>query len=227
MKFSQLVREKADHIWEASFHHPFVKGIADGTLSLESFKYYVLQDAYYLSHFAKVQAYAGAKAFDLQTTARLAAHAQGTYEAELSLHENFSKRLGVTDTEKATFQAAPTAHAYTSHMYRAVLTGGLGEVIAALLPCYWLYYEIGERLKDCTPGEPIYQEWIAAYGGEWFKELVEEQINRLDDLADKATEEEKARMLEYFIISSQYEYSFWEMAYTLEQWPVSDKAVKA
>ncbi|MGD6992827.1 thiaminase II [Sutcliffiella horikoshii] len=227
MKFSQLVREKANHIWEASFHHPFVKGIADGTLSLESFKYYVLQDAYYLSHFAKVQAYAGAKAFDLQTTARLAAHAQGTYEAELSLHENFSRRLGVTEAEKEAFQAAPTAHAYTSHMYRAVLTGGLGEVIAALLPCYWLYYEIGERLKDCTPSEPIYQEWIAAYGGEWFKELVEEQINRLDELADKATEEEKARMLEYFTISSQYEYSFWEMAYTLEQWPVSEEVVKA
>ncbi|MCG1022500.1 thiaminase II [Sutcliffiella horikoshii] len=227
MKFSQLVREKADHIWEASFHHPFVKGIAEGNLSLESFKYYVLQDAYYLSHFAKVQAYAGAKAFDLQTTARLAAHAQGTYEAELSLHENFSNRLGVTEAEKAAFQAAPTAHAYTSHMYRAVLTGGLGEVIAALLPCYWLYYEIGERLKDCTPAEPIYQEWIAAYGGEWFKELVEEQINRLDELAEKATDEEKERMLEYFIISSQYEYSFWEMAYTLEKWPVSETAMKA
>ena len=227
MKFSQLVREKADHIWEASFHHPFVKGIADGSLSLESFKYYVLQDAYYLSHFAKVQAYAGAKAFDLQTTARLAAHAQGTFEAELSLHENFSKRLGVTEAEKEAFQAAPTAHAYTSHMYRAVLTGGLGEVIAALLPCYWLYYEIGERLKDSTPAEPIYQEWIAAYGGEWFKELVEEQINRLDELAEKATEEEKARMLEYFIISSQYEYSFWEMAYTLEKWPVYETVMKA
>lgn len=227
MKFSQLVRDKADHIWEASFHHPFVKGIADGSLSLESFKYYVLQDAYYLNHFAKVQAYAGAKAFDLQTTARLAAHAQGTYEAELSLHENFSRRLGVTKAEKEAFQAAPTAHAYTSHMYRAVLTGGLGEVIAALLPCYWLYYEIGERLKDCTPAEPIYHEWIRAYGGEWFKELVEEQINRLDELAEKATDEEKARMLEYFIISSQYEYSFWEMAYTMEQWPVAEAAVKA
>ncbi|WP_078381606.1 thiaminase II [Sutcliffiella halmapala] len=227
MKFSQEIRKKADHIWEASFHHPFVTGIADGTLSLESFKYYVLQDAYYLSHFARVQAYAGAKAFDLHTTSRLAAHAQGTYEAELSLHENFSKRLGVTEEERKNFKVAPTAHAYTSHMYRAVLTGGLGEVIAALLPCYWLYYEIGERLQGATPDEPIYQEWIAAYGGDWFRQLVEEQINRLDELAEKATEEERARMLEYFMFSSQYEYSFWEMAYTLEQWPVTEEKIKA
>ncbi|MCA1321243.1 thiaminase II [Bacillus tianshenii] len=227
MKFSQELRRKADPIWEASFHHPFVRGIADGTLSLVSFKYYVLQDAYYLSHFARVQAYAGAKAFDLHTTSRMAAHAQGTYEAELSLHENFSKRLGVSEDEKRNFKAAPTAHAYTSHMYRAVLTGGLGEVIAALLPCYWLYYEIGERLKDATPAEPIYQEWIAAYGGEWFRELVEEQIHRLDVLAEKATEEERERMIEYFIISSQYEYSFWEMAYTLEKWPVGELQINA
>ncbi|AST90435.1 thiaminase II [Sutcliffiella cohnii] len=223
MKFSQIIRKEADHIWEASFQHPFVTGIADGTLSLESFKYYVMQDAYYLSHFAKVQAYGGGKAFDLQTTARLAAHAQGTYEAELSLHENFSKRLGISEEEHKNFQPAPTAYAYTSHMYRAVLTGGLGEVIAALLPCYWLYYEIGERLQGSTPEEPIYQEWIAAYGGDWFRQLVEEQIDRLDELAEKATEGEKERMKEYFLLSSQYEYSFWQMAYTLERWPVQAK----
>lgn len=227
MKFSEQIRQEADHIWVASFNHPFVTGIADGSLSLESFKYYVMQDAYYLSHFAKVQAYAGAKAFDLYTTSRLAAHAQGTYEAELSLHENFSKRLGITEEERINFKPAPTAYAYTSHMYRAVLSGGIGEVIAALLPCYWLYYEIGERLQGSTPEEPIYQEWIAAYGGDWFRQLVEEQIARLDELAEKASEEERARMKEHFMLSSQYEYSFWEMAYTLEKWPVQPNKVNA
>ncbi|WP_221568486.1 thiaminase II [Alkalihalobacillus sp. TS-13] len=219
MSFSKYVREAADPIWEASFNHPFVTRIGDGTLPLENFRYYVLQDAYYLSHFARVQSLGAAKSPNIETTASMASHAKGTYEAELGLHENFSKQLGITDEERFTFQPAPTAYAYTSHMYRAAQFGHLGDIIAAILPCYWLYYEIGERLQGFQPEEPIYQEWIAAYGGEWFRELVEEQINRLDQIAENVTEQDRERMKEHFIISSQYEYGFWEMAYTLQKWP--------
>lgn len=220
MKFSQQVREEANYIWEANFQHPFIKELGAGTLSLECFRYYVLQDAYYLSHFARVQALGGAKADTLETTSRMAAHAQGTYEAELALHEKFSRLLNITAEEKAAFQPSPTAYAYTSHLYRAAYQGHLGDILAAILPCYWVYYEIGERLKDSTPDELIYQEWIAAYGGEWFRSLVEEQINRIDQVAETVTASDRERMKEHFLISSQYEYEFWEMAYRLEQWPV-------
>ena len=218
MSFTKECRQAADEIWEASFQHPFVRELGEGTLSLERFRFYVMQDAYYLSHFARVQSFGAAKAHDMETTSRLAAHAQSTAEAELSLHKKFSQLLGITDAEKAAFQPAPTAYAYTSHMYRAACLGGLGEIIAALLPCYWLYYEIGERLKDCKPEEPIYQEWISAYGGDWFRTLVEEQLARVDELAEKCTEEQRNHMKELFITSSRYELQFWEMAYQLETW---------
>ncbi|WP_456276086.1 thiaminase II [Bacillus sp. AK128] len=223
MKFTEQLRKDADAIWEASFHHPFVTGIADGSLPLECFRFYVLQDSYYLTHFSKVQALGASKALDLHTTSRFAAHSQGTYEAELQLHENFSKRMGITEEERQSFQPAPTAYAYTSHMYRAGY-GHLGDILSAILPCYWLYYEIGERLQGATPAEPIYQDWIAAYGGEWFRELVEEQINRLDEIAKCLTEADLKRMRENFLISSQYELSFWEMAYKQEKWPVTETA---
>ncbi|MFT4415874.1 thiaminase II [Fredinandcohnia humi] len=220
MKFSQQLRTEVDHIWGASFTHPFVKGIGDGTLSLESFRYYVLQDSYYLSHFARVQSLGAAKAEDLQTTNLFAKHAQGTYEAELSLHESFSTLLHITKEEQANLTPAPTAYAYTSHLYRATYSGHLGDIVAALLPCYWLYYEIGEKLKECKPKEPIYQQWIAAYGGDWFRALVEEQIELIDCIAEKVTEADRKRMKDHFIISSQYEYAFWDMAYKLEEWEV-------
>ncbi|MBM6617745.1 thiaminase II [Bacillus suaedaesalsae] len=220
MKFSEQLRKEVNEIWEASFNHPFVTRLANGSLPVGCFRYYVLQDSYYLQQFARVQAIGAAKARDLHTTARMAAHAQGTSEAELSLHENFSKRLGITEEEKAAFKPAPSAYAYTSHLYRAA-DGHLGHIIAALLPCYWLYYEIGERLKGSVPEEPIYQEWIAAYGADWFRTLVEEQINRLDEIAKNVTEEDRNVMREHFWISSQYEYSFWEMAFRLEEWPVA------
>ncbi|MDQ1912259.1 thiaminase II [Paenibacillus sp. GD4] len=220
MKFSDQLRAAADASWNASFEHPFVRGIGDGSLPLAAFRHYVLNDAYYLSHFARVQALGAAKADDLFTTNRMAVHAQGTYGAELSLHEKFSKLLGITDEERSRFQPAPTAYAYTSHLIRAAYTGHLGDIVAAILPCYWLYYEIGERLAGCTPEEPIYREWIAAYGGEWFRELVQEQIDRVDALAEQVTEADRERMKQHFLISSQYEYLFWDMAYKQEAWPI-------
>lgn len=227
MKFTEYLRTKADASWQASFEHPFVTGVADGSLPLENFKFYVLNDAYYLSVFAKVQALGAAKAPDLYTSSRMAFHAQGTYNAELSLHENFSVRLGITDEERAAFEPAPSAYAYTTHLMTVGHTGTLGEIIAAILPCYWLYWEIGNRLLGSTPDEPIYQDWINAYGGEWFGDLVQEQINRLDALAETATDEEKRRMERHFLLSSHYEWSFWQMAYTLESWPVADKPLVA
>ena len=97
MKFSEQLRQAADASWNASFEHPFVQGIGDGTLPLDCFRHYVLNDAYYLSQFARVQALGAAKADDLYTVNRMAVHAQGTYGAELSLHEKFAGLLGITD----------------------------------------------------------------------------------------------------------------------------------
>ncbi|MDQ0268231.1 thiaminase II [Cytobacillus purgationiresistens] len=218
--FTQQIRKEANEIWIANFNHPFVKGIANGDLPLENFRYYVLQDSYYLSHFARVQAIGAARANDIYTTSRMAAHAQGTYEAELGLHEKFMSLLNISNEEIAKFDPAPTAYAYTSHLYRVADSGSIGEIIAALLPCYWIYYDIGQNFQGAEPDEPIYQEWIDAYGGEWFGDLVKEQIERLDALAEKMSEDERARMKKHFIISCQYELQFWEMAYKLEDWSV-------
>ncbi|SHN18377.1 thiaminase II [Gracilibacillus kekensis] len=218
MKFSTVIRQEADPIWQASLTHPFVQGIGDGTLPIENFKYYVLQDSYYLSHFARIQSLGAAKAETLEVTKSMAAHAQGTYEAELALHRTFTDMLGITEEEKRNFKPSPTAYAYTSHMYRAAYQGHLGDVIAAILPCYWVYYEVGEQLKHCEPDHPVYQKWIEAYGEDWFRMLVEEQINRLDDIAEQVNDKDKDRMKEHFLLSSHYELMFWEMAYQQEDW---------
>lgn len=223
MSFSEQMKTAALPYWEASYRHPFVTGIVDGSLPLEKFRYYVLQDSYYLSHFARIQSLGAVKSPDFQTTNRMAEHTSATYQAELKLHEKFSKLLNITNKERENFIPAPNAYAYTSHLYRAAHNGHLGDIIAAILPCYWLYHEIGQRFKGAKPDEPIYQEWIQTYGTEWFKELVEEQIERLDTIADQLNEEDKDRLKEHFLISSYYELHFWEMAYTMEKWDIPSR----
>lgn len=225
MTFCEEARQECNELWEASFEHPFVKGIADGTLPLDVFRFYVMQDAYYLTHFAKVQAIGAVKAKDLATTKSFAHHAEQTCEAELALHESFMELLGVTEADLERFEPSPSAYAYVSHMYRAA-EGELADVLAAILPCYWLYHEIGERLKDAKPDHPIYDRWIGTYGSEWFSELVNEQINRMNTLAEGLPEERRAELKNHFRRSSFYEWNFWQQAWTMESWnvPVTSKA---
>ncbi|MCF8567209.1 thiaminase II [Alicyclobacillus tolerans] len=216
MKLSSLLREKADALWNMSFEHPFVKEIAAGTLPEDKFSHYVLNDSYYLTVFAQIQSIAASKSDDLDTIGRLAFHAQSTVTAEHALHETFFELLGVQ--RSANFTPAPTAYQYTSHLLSVAAAGSLAEIVAAILPCYWLYWEIGQKYKDSQPNHPIYDKWIATYQDEWFGELVNEQIHRLDNLGELATDAQKQRIERHFLISSQYEYKFWDMAYNKETW---------
>lgn len=218
MKFTDQLRQQADECWQRSFTHPFIMELAEGSLPENKFVHYVQNDAYYLGVFAKVQAIGASKAADLKTSGRMAFHAHATANAEHALHETFFGMLGLE--KEVNFLPAPTAYQYTTHLISVAHTGTLGEIIAAILPCYWLYWEIGVRYQLSQPNHPIYSTWIETYGNEWFSELVKEQINRLDELARFSSAEERQRMERHFKISSEYEYRFWDMAYNLESWQI-------
>ncbi|OYD09907.1 thiaminase II [Paludifilum halophilum] len=220
-RLSERLRREADIAWQKSFEHPFILGVAQGSLPLDSFIFYLGQDAYYLSVFAKVQSLAGAKSETFAETKRWAEHVQKTYEVEKALHDRFSQRLNLAEAQKR-FQPAPTAFAYTRHLLAIAHTGSLIEIVSALLPCYWLYREIGQRLAKARPGVEVYEEWIEAYASPEFGQLVQEQIDTLDTLAATSSEKTLQRVHNHFLISSQYEYLFWEMAYRRETWPFPD-----
>lgn len=221
MSFCKEVREECNDLWQANFNHPFVKGIAEGTLPLDRFRFYVMQDAYYLTHFAKVQAIGAVKAEDLETTKRFAHHAEQTCAAEMALHESFMEMLDVTKDEMAAFEPSPSAYAYVSHMYRSA-ERDLAEILAAILPCYWLYFEIGENLKNAVPDHPIYKRWIETYSSDWFGQLVAEQIERMDNLTVGLPELRLRELKNSFRRSTYYEWNFWEQAWNKETWTIKN-----
>lgn len=218
MRFTEKLRQATKKSWEMSVNHPFVVGVTRGDLPLDTFKYYILQDIYYLKHFGKVHALAAAQAEDFRITSLLAKKARQTAEAELTVHKEHAEALNITEEDTKRFNPAPTAYAYTSHLYRAALSGSLAETVAALLPCYWLYADIGKTYADKNPEEPIYQNWINTYASDWFQTSTQEQIDLLDQLAEEASDRERAKMKEQFVIAKEYELAFWEMAYTKEGW---------
>lgn len=218
MRFTESLRQATKGSWEQSLNHPFVQGIVRGDLPLETFKFYILQDIYYLKHFGKVHAIAASQADDFQVAGMLAEKAKMTAEAELTVHREHAELLNITNEEMNQFKPAPTAYAYTSHLYRAALSGQLAQTVAAMLPCYWLYADIGKTNQDAKPGQTIYQNWISMYADDWFQTSTQEQIDLLDQLAEETSDKEKEKIKEQFVIAKEYELAFWEMAYMKEEW---------
>lgn len=216
MTFCKEIRQESQVYWEGSLRHPFVKGIVDGSLHLEKFKFYMLQDAYYLKHYAKILALAAVKAEDQQMSYFLE-QTNYIHQAELQVHELVFDHLKVSKTELDNFIPAPTTHNYINHLYEAIYNGTLAEAFAAMLPCPWLYQEIGEKYKNAQPAQPLYQNWLAFYGSIDYQETVETQIRMMNEYTE--AEPDKIEIFkEYFKKSCYYEWKFWEMSWTLESW---------
>ena len=220
MLFHQHLREEARSVWEAIFAHPFVKELGNGTLTRERFLFFVRQDYLYLQDFARALCLGGAKADSLDTLDMFADHAATVVRVERHLHGNFAKKLDLAPEELTQTVQAPVTQAYTRHLLAVAQGGTLGETVAVVLPCYWIYWEVGKHLSASLPSDPLYAEWIQAYSAEDFGAHVEQQLKLVDRLGKDASAAEKERMQKHFVQSSRYEYLFWEQAYRQEDWSV-------
>jgi len=220
-KFSAQLRADSERIWRAIENHAFLRELHAGSLPMNRFTYFILQDYVYLLDFAQVLCQGGAKSPDLETLELFARHALGAVEVERSFHASFGKTLGLSRKELDAVPKGPITQAYISHLQSVARSGSLGELVAAVLPCYWIYGEVGRRLYKGRPRKPkIYRDWIETYAGEAFWRPVREQIQLMDRVGASASSREKKVMAGNFVLSSRYEFMFWEQAYRLESWPV-------
>jgi thiaminase/transcriptional activator TenA len=218
--FHDRLKDAAQLVWDVIFAHPFLKELGDGSLPHASFLYFIRQDYLYLFDFARVLCVGGSKAEDLDTLEMFAKHAANTVAVERAMHTEFAQRLDINLEALQHTQRTPTTQAYTRHLLAVAREGTLGEIVAAVLPCYWIYWQVGLHLASYQPADPIYQAWIKAYGAETFATLVQQQLSLIDRLGARAADHEVVRMTEHFILSSRYEYLFWDDAYRLAQWPM-------
>jgi thiaminase/transcriptional activator TenA len=219
---SAWLRQEADSIWEATFAHPIVLGIGSGETPLENFIYFLRQDYQYLIAFSRVFAYAGAKAADLETIASFARLMQGTLEVEMALHRNFCAKFDLTPQDLEATEPSPTTVGYSSFLLSIAQSGTVADILASILPCFWGYLQIGERLAQAsTPDtQPLYAEWIATYTAQEYVELCAWLRSLFDRLTVGARPDDLARYRRLFLTGSRYEYLFWEAARSRETWPV-------
>ena len=222
MTYCERLKKSAAPIWAAQFRHPFVIALGKGTLPQRKFKYYILQDALFLEELAKVFAGGAKRATDSATALRFAKLVEETITVERGLHESYGKRWGLSIKPMKGTPMAPTNYAYTRHMRSVTQEGTLGEILAVALPCAWIYCELGKHFLNNGKPKPHhpYRDWLIMYGSPEFAEVAHWMRDLANRCATSAGREEKDRMQQAFLISSRYEWMFWEMAWREEQWPI-------
>lgn len=200
--------------------HPFLTGIADGSLAADVFTGYLVQDAHYLADYARALALLGARAEQLADTAVLARHAAGTVEVELALHAELLTAVGVDPAAPSAVPPSPTTVAYTRHLLATAALGSVADGVAAVLPCFWLYARAGMALVAVGSPDPRYQRWVDTYAGDAFAVVVEEVLALVDRLGADLTPAQRAHAEAEALTSARYEWMFFDAALRQERWPV-------
>ncbi len=220
MAFSDELWGAIETIYAAILRHPFLTGLTDGSLTRESFRFYAVQDALYLREFARGLSLAGARAPRDEWIIMFDEHAAEALRVERALHEGFFREFGLSPEDVAATPLAPTNLAYTSYLLAVAYGRPFHEAIAALLPCYWIYWEVGKTLERADSPDPLYARWIGTYASEGFGDVVRGVLEAIDAVAASLGSAEREAMRRHFVTTSRFEWMFWEMGYTREGWPV-------
>lgn len=197
---------------------PFIQRLADGTLPRASFEEYLAQDAHYLRAYSRVLAEASRLAPDAAAQAFWAGGAQRCLDGELELHRDRLHRDPLHRDRPSAgirpFEPNAANVAYLDHLVASGARGGYAELIAAVLPCYWIYDDLGRRLitgefgpEPLSPEHP-YADWLAMYGEPTFELATRQAIDTVADVASRATAEERERMRRAFHRSAEHELAF-------------------
>ncbi len=222
-------RSLPDHLWahvddifRAILAHPFITGLTDGSLPDAAFRFYVVQDALYLTRYARALSVCAARAPRERDVAMFNEHAAGAVAVERALHEGFFADFGLSAEEVAATPLAPTNLAYTSYLLSTAYGGSFAEALGAVLPCYWIYWEVGKALLDRGSPHPRYRRWIETYAGEAFAGVVREVLALTERVGRELSVAERRALTAHFVVTSRYEWMFWDMGYRQERWPIGE-----
>ena len=222
--FAAFCKNSCESLWQASFEHPFVQALVDGTLSTDRFRFYQMQDARYLEAFADACSLISVKMPAPGDKLWFIDGARLAIVVEQELHTEYGKKLGYTSQDIAELELTPNNLAYQNHIVTSAARGSLVEALAALAPCPWLYTDIGLRIKNDLgpiPPEHPYANWLATYADPSFVAYTNDFLSYLQRAAESASESELTRATKAFEQSVQYEWMFWDQAWHKQVWPLS------
>ena len=220
MRFTDEMWQELAPLYRAILDLPFNRELAAGSLRRDRFLFYMIQDAHYLGRFARALAVVAAKAPDAEGQTRFAHAAHEAIVVERALHQGFFASFGLSEAEFAATPPAPTCTAYGDFLLATAYGEPYGVGVAAVLPCFQIYYEVGRHLHGLAAPANPYQKWIDTYRDESFGEAVRAVLAHTDAAHLRAGEAERQAMRAAYWRAARYEWMFWDSAWRLEAWPV-------
>lgn len=206
-------------IYNSIITHPFNQELMCGTLSTQRFEFYIKQDALYLMDFSKALSLIAARSDGASRIIDFIKFAEGAIVAERGLHEFYLNFYGTS----LDVGYAPACFTYTNYMLATASLRSYEEGVAALLPCFWIYREVGNFIFSKSSTLPTYdknpyKKWIEMYSSPEFSAVVNKMIAITNEVGSVASESLRKKMNDAFVYSSRLEWLFWESAYQLESW---------
>ncbi|MFU0469156.1 bifunctional hydroxymethylpyrimidine kinase/phosphomethylpyrimidine kinase [Gardnerella vaginalis] len=203
-------------LWDATadvdnniMNMPFIKALGDGTLDPDLFAFYINQDSEYLKRYSRALAAVGAKTPDNEARVHWVSGSAVCIEAESQLHRNWlgSRHISMDSA------CSPVTLAYVNHLLASTMIDDYVIGAASVLPCYWLYEEVGQALvKNNTPENP-YHDWIAMYSSHDFESGVRMAVECVERAFEEAGPKARVLAAQAYMTSCIYEYNFFNQAH--------------
>lgn len=193
--------------WRQILDLPFVRALGDGTLDEDLFAFYLDQDALYLRDYSRALATLSARADTAEAQVHWAAGAHEAIAAESQLHEGWlanRARLG---------GPSPITMGYTNFLRASAAGEDYVVGAAAILPCYWLYEEVGAVLSSQNHTDHPYTEWLSMYGGEEFAADVARSLAEVERAFEAASPAQRVRAARAYLSACVYEREFFDQAH--------------
>ena len=211
MKFSEYLWNQIHPIYEKIVTHPFNVELANGVLSEERFIFYMHQDSAFLVEFSKALAIIASRVCSISLMNHFLHFSLETLNGERELHSFF-----ITPNPNMPIVPSLACMAYTRYILATAVISSVEEGVAAILPCFWIYREVGKFLiKGSTKNNP-YSLWIDTYSSKEFSEATDLAIEIVDTMADQCTRDQLERMKAVFEHCSLFEWHFWNDSYSMK-----------
>ena len=210
MSWTKEVWAGSARIFEGIKGLPFIKELADGSLDPSRFDRYIAQDEVYIGNYGRQMFLLADMMTDPAQREMFRAFAQSGIDGEKAMHDLLISRFGI-DTKVTPSVVTST---YNNHTQAAIDSGSKEVALAAMLPCMWIYNEVGLYILSIASleGNP-YKEWVLEYGNEEFTEGVNAVLALADGWAAAADDATRAAMTRAYLEAALFEYAFWDYGY--------------
>ena len=199
--------------------HPFIAGLADGSLPKDIFAGYLIQDHFYLEEYARCWALLGARSAVIDDLVTFTAEIESSLANEQGSLNELLEAMGYSRDEMlAGTEPSPTCVGFTSFIKNACATRAWHDGFVSLLECPWVYWELGKVLDRRGSPDPLYQKWMEFFVAEDFGEACERLLTIWERVADDLGPLALKSVAHHARTAIRFDWMFWDAAYRCEQW---------